>query len=188
MALEQELASIIKFVLDGTGNPAPYYYKVPQSFSVPAAYFPRPEIVSGADTFNFYSLEYAWYIKLFAQSDEAAYDLGLTALTAIRGKRNLIPLIDEDGEEVSGSYVRVNDPSIKMLDDGACQLAVVWISRRPYDTEDSEKMMTYELTGWKHPDIYLSREISVAMETAIESYLTDYTTEAEYAGEYPDTE
>ena len=40
--LEQEMASIIRFVLDKAGSPAPYYWNVPESFSVPAAFFQLP--------------------------------------------------------------------------------------------------------------------------------------------------
>ena len=45
--LEQEMASIIKFVLDRAGGPSPYYWNVPRHFCVPAAYFPTPEIDTG---------------------------------------------------------------------------------------------------------------------------------------------
>ena len=35
--LEQDMASIIKFVLENAENPAPYYWNVPENFMVPAA-------------------------------------------------------------------------------------------------------------------------------------------------------
>ncbi|MCD8364685.1 MAG: hypothetical protein LUC83_02500 [Clostridiales bacterium] len=129
-------------MLNSTGNPQPYYYKIPEDFMVPSAYFPPPEIVSGPDTFNTYKFDYVWYIKLFASSDNGAYDLGWEAVTAIRKARNLIPIIDENGEE-TGEYVRLKDPKMLLLDDGACQLTVEWTSRRPYSYEDYE-----EMTGW----------------------------------------
>ncbi|MCX4265958.1 MAG: hypothetical protein OSJ64_03975, partial [Firmicutes bacterium] len=59
--LEQELASIMKYLLDTADNPSPYYWQVPQNFVVPAIYFPIPEIVSGGETFLTYKLDYAWY-------------------------------------------------------------------------------------------------------------------------------
>lgn len=146
--LEQEMASIIKFILDSTAGPSPYYWKVPESFRVPAVYFPVPEIVSGADTLLTYSLDYAWYILFFAKNDNGAYALGSQALEAIRKKRNLIPLIDASGDDISGEYVRVNDPDARRLDGGVCQLSVTWRSRRPYDAEEAESMQGYEIIGW----------------------------------------
>ena len=117
--LEQEMASIIKYVLDKAGGPAPYYWNVPQNFSVPAAYFPTPEIDTGGETFLTYYMDYVWFIKLFHKTGQGAYSLGFDVMTAIRAARNLIPLIAEDGSEIAGSWVRINDPQLKVLDDGA---------------------------------------------------------------------
>lgn len=82
--LEQEIASIMMFVLGRTGNPTPYYYEVPEGFLVPAVYFPVPEIVSRGDTFATYALEYNWYIKFFHSSTLLSHEMALTALTAIK--------------------------------------------------------------------------------------------------------
>lgn len=131
--LEQEMASIIKFVLDHAKDPAPYYWKVPKHFAIPAAYFPPPEIDTGGDTFSTYSMDFSWYIKLFHKSEQGAYALGYAVTAAIRAKRNLIPLITEDGKVVPKSWVRIDDPSMKVVDDGAAQLTIHWKSRRPYD-------------------------------------------------------
>ncbi len=133
LELEQEIASIMKFVLDRAGKPAPYYWEVPVHFAVPSAYFPMPEIDTGSETFLTYNMDYAWYIKIFHRTKEEAYSLGLTVVTAIRAARNLIPLIAEDGSETEGNWIRLNDPKLKILDDRAAQLAVTWRSRRPYD-------------------------------------------------------
>lgn len=130
--LEQEMASIIKFVLDRAGGPSPYYWNVPAHFCVPAAYFPTPEIDTGGETFLTYNMDYVWYIKLFHKTGQGAYSIGHDVITAIRAARNLIPLIETDGSEVEGSWVRVNDPQLKVLDDGAAQLTISWRSRRPY--------------------------------------------------------
>lgn len=142
--LEQETASIIRFVLNSAGNPFPYYEKIPESFAVPAAYFPTPEIVTGGETFCTYAMEYAWYILFFHKNENEAYALALQALTAIRRKRNLIPLIDTDGNK-TGKGIRLKDPDIKVIDNGAAQLHLRWTSRRPYACEEATKMQTYQL-------------------------------------------
>jgi hypothetical protein len=140
--LEQEIASAIKFILKSAGDPSPYYYEVPQDFLVPAAYFPSPEIVSGGDTLLTYSLRYSWFIKFFHKDTPSAYALGLAALTALQGKKNVIPLIGEAGGP-TGRGFRAKDPSLKPLD-RAAQLTLMWDSPRPYDADGSQKMMVYD--------------------------------------------
>lgn len=166
--LEQEMASIIKFVLDKAGGPAPYYWNVPQNFSVPAAYFPTPEIDTGGETFLTYFMDYVWYIKLFHATAQGAYSLGHPVVSAIRAARNLIPLIAEDGSEIDGSWVRVNDPQLKVLDDGAAQLTISWRSRRPYSdtTADREQAHTF------HVDVFMQsgKTVSDAYAEALEQY------------------
>lgn len=144
--LEQEIASIMMFVLGRTGNPTPYYYEVPEGFLVPAVYFPVPEIVSRGDTFATYSLEYNWYIKFFHSSTLLSHEMALTALTAIKETGNLIPLIDENGQ-LTGSGFRINDPSIRAVYDttGVVQMTLIWNSPRPYDRTKCQKMMVYDL-------------------------------------------
>lgn len=183
--LEQELASIIKYTLDKAQNPSPYYYEVPRHFTVPAAYFPTPEITTGGETFLTYSMDYAWYIKFFHKSSQEAYALGLAVLTAIKGNRNLIPLITTAGERAKGN-IRLDDPKLKVLDNGAAQLTLNWTSRRPYDAEETVKMQTYEVEGWKSPDIYLSRTIPMAYAEAIEKYAVDIPTPPQKAGKIPE--
>ena len=107
--LEQEIASIIKFTLDRAGNPSPYYWNVQENFCVPATYFPTPEIMTGGETLRTYSMDYAWYIMFFHHTAQEAYALGLSVLTAIKGSRNLIPLITKTGEP-AGGRLRIDDP------------------------------------------------------------------------------
>lgn len=169
MVLEQEIASIIRYVIDRTGNPSPYYWNIPQHFAVPAAYFPPPEIETGGETFLTYYADYAWYIKLFHATAQQAFALGYDVAQAIRADRNLIPLIDEAGAEIAGSWVRVNDPSLKPLDDGAAQLVLTWRSRRPYrDTlETPDKAMIINV------DIFMQsgKTVSDAYADALERYI-----------------
>lgn len=182
--LEQELASIMKYTLDKAGNPSPYYWNVPADFVVPAAYFPTPEITTGGETFLTYNMDYAWYIKLFHKTSEEAYALGLAVLTAIKGNRNLIPLINTEGERDKG-HIRLNDPELKVLDNGAAQLALSWRSRRPYDTEETVKMQTYEVEGWNNPDVYVQRVIPTAYAAALEQYAVTLPTPPKEAGTIP---
>lgn len=166
-ALEQEVASIIKFTLDAVGNPKPFYWNVPRSFTVPSVFFPMPEIETGGETLLTYYMDYVWYIKFFASSRRGAYNLGLKALTTLKGKRHLVPLITPQGKPEGGG-LRVNNPALRMVDDGAAQLTISWRSRRPYDFEDEVMMQTYDLSMWAKA--YQEPVITEAMEAAISGY------------------
>jgi len=136
MVLDQEIASVIAFLLKATGNPSPYYRKIPQDFLVPAAYFPPPEIDSQGYTMTTYALNFMWFVKFFHSEDQLAHELGYTALTAIKDMRNAIPLIDEDGA-YTGRKFRMKDPILKPLD-MASELTLFWDSPRPYFREKHE--------------------------------------------------
>lgn len=167
--LEQEMASIIKFTLDTSGNPSPYYWEVPEHFVVPAVYYPPPEIATGGETFLTYNVDYTWFIKFFHRSSQEAYALAFPLLTAIRERRNLIPLITEAGEETNDS-VRVKDPLLKLLDDGTAQVTIEWRSRRPYTPNGAVKMQTYEVEQWTKPELYAEKRISDACAVTLEKF------------------
>ncbi len=116
--LEQELASIIRFILDATTGLTPYYWDVPEGFVVPSVFFPPPVTTSDGDTFTTYALGYEWYIKFFASTDGEAQTSAMTALDAICAARRLIPIIDEQGAP-TGRGIRLKDPAVKRVDDGA---------------------------------------------------------------------
>lgn len=144
MNFEPEIASIIAFVLSKAGNPAPYYYNVPESFTYPAMFFPQPEITTRGETFETYALEYTWYINIFCETTEAAQQIARTVLSAIKAARNLVPMIDTAGT-VTGEKLRIGDPSVKNIDSGVAQLALSWVSRRPYDHASVTKMQVWDL-------------------------------------------
>ena len=136
---EQELASIIYFVLTAAGNPNPYYWEVPAQFNRPAVFFPTPEIESGGETFRTYRLEYTWFLKFFHNSTPEAHTMALTVYEAIKKVRNLIPLIDDEGQKLSLG-IRLREPVLRPIDDGVVQLMIRFVSRRPYSIPDSELM------------------------------------------------
>lgn len=141
MQLEQEIASVIHFILDAAGKPNPYYHSVPESFETPAVYFPSPEIDTGGETLLTYRMVFSWYITFHHQTTEDAYALAHAALSAIMGHRCLVPLIAEGGEK-AGGYLRVDPPSIKQVDTGVYQLALTFVSRRPYDVQQAAAVST----------------------------------------------
>lgn len=144
-ALEQEIASVIRFILDSVPGTTPYYWSVPEGFVVPSVFFPQPELTPLGDTFASYTVEYDWYIRFFASTDEDAYASAAAALNALCAARLLVPLIDETGAAAGGG-VRLKDPGgVKRLDTGTAQLALHWNSCRPYNRVDCQKVMHYNL-------------------------------------------
>lgn len=144
MVIEQELASIFGYILQAAGNPTPYYRNLPQDFKVPAVYYPIPEIVTSGDTFSSYGAEYDWYIKFIHSETQEAYEMALSALTAIKEARNLIPLREQDGK-MSKKGVRIKDPELRTIDDGVVQLKIRFVSRRPYSRSASSRITSFDM-------------------------------------------
>jgi len=173
LVLEQELASIMRFILDATDSPAPYYHTIPEDFLVPSVYFPTPEITSDGETFLTYRLDYVWYISFFHSTTEDAYAMAHKALTAIKEARNLIPLISDTGA-ATGKGLRTKDPELKKVADGAYRLVIEFASRRPYRKSDAELAQNFTVNQSIKPNFLITREIEVALESAVEQFLTDY--------------
>lgn len=168
--LEQEIASIIKFTLDAAGNPAPYYSEAKEDFVVPSCYFPPPEIDTDGETFSTYRLRYSWRIKFFHSKTEGAYAIAQRVLVALKGARNLVPLIGTDGEP-TGEHLRLLDPAIKKVDSGAYQLVVEWDSRRPYNDPEYLLVQEFHIENWNAPEVYLEREISSQAISQVQQYI-----------------
>lgn len=136
MEMEQEPASVARFVLGAVPGLTPYYEKIPEDFIVPSVYFPKPVFTSRGDTLSGYALEYDWTLTFFASTDEEAQENATKALNALCYKRRLVPLIDEAGEAVEGRGVRLGDPELRRADSGAYQLFLRWTSRRGYEVTE----------------------------------------------------
>ena len=140
--MEQEIASIITFMLNSAGNPTPYYNEVKEGFAVPSMFFPTPRIDTDGETLNTYKMSYSLDVMCFHRTTQEAYEIALKTLTAIKAARNYVPLIGEDGKP-TGQLLRLDDPEIKEVDIGAYQISVAWDSRRPYNFVDYTRVQEY---------------------------------------------
>lgn len=181
MWIEQEIASIMSFALAAAGNPSPFYYDVPESFTTPAIYFPQPEITTSGETFGTYRLDYAWYINLIDRTTEDAQAMAMRVLTAIKQARNLVPLINEDGRALA-EKLRLNDPYLQKVDTGVVQIRLEWRRRRPYSAEAAQKMMEWHIQDWEHPDIYAEHTATIGTAPDTSQTANDYP-RPEYASE-----
>lgn len=144
--LEKETASVIKFVLKASGVAKPYYHNMPENFVVPSVYFPRPDVISGNDTFSTYRTEYTIFINFFHSSTELAYELALPVLHKINAVRRIVPIFDEN-EKNTGKFVRITNAELKKVDECAYQLQIDWVCRRPYDRDEAQLVQNFYLNG-----------------------------------------
>ncbi len=140
--IEREIASVIKYVIEKSEKPSPYYHEIPEGFLIPAVYFPIPEVETDNDTLSTYKLTYIWFIKFFHKNTEKAYEMAVKVLKSLKDNRNQIPIVNDKGGKTGKSFY-IKNPSIKKLDSGAVQLAIEWESRRVYTIEAVLKTQRY---------------------------------------------
>lgn len=158
--MDQEMASVMRFLISHAGEISPYYWNVPEKFMVPAIYFPPPEVDTGGETFDSYRMDFDWYIKIFHKTAQGAYAIGNALLTAIRSARNLIPMVAEDGSIMENAWVRVDDPRLKVVDGMTAELTMSWRSRRPYEdtVQEVQQAQVFHLETFLKPGKEISKE------------------------------
>lgn len=140
---EQETASIIKFVLDKTGELTPYYGNLPKDYVLPAVVFRIPDILISGDTLSTYKADYNWNIQFFGNTADEAYEFGNKAFTEIIERRSLVPYIDTEGEEKKQG-IRINAFELSGIDECVVQLKILYTIRRPYTRQEVQKMQEYD--------------------------------------------
>ena len=139
--MEQELASIVKFVTSAAGHPREYYCdEVLEGFELPAVYYPLPRLLTGGDSLEAYGVFYTLDVKFFAKSSAEAYEMGLAALTAIRGRKCWIPLVEMRGCVFLDDEFWIKSAELRVLEAGVAQLTLKWDVRRCYAEEEAEKV------------------------------------------------
>lgn len=133
--MEQEIASIIRFVLEAAENPHAYYWEVPEDFTRPSIFFPDPEIVSGWDTIHSYYLDYMWFILFYHTDTIRAHRMAMKVGRAIKAARNRVPLIEADGTE-GETGIRLGELNVRAVDKGVVQLTLRFKSRRRFARPD----------------------------------------------------
>lgn len=147
--MEQELASIAKYIITTIGNSVhPYYRNLPENFRYPAVYFPVPDITTDSDTFSTYRSDYVWCVTFFHNSKQEAYELALTALTAIKRDRNLVPLLASTGAQVGKRLLRLNDPSLRCTSENSAMLVISLAVRKNYKDTSGSKVATFNVSKY----------------------------------------
>lgn len=143
--MEQELASIAKFILTALGSGVyPYYRELPESFHAPAVYFPNPDVTMGADTLNTYRADYQWRISFICADQQDAYRLGQIALTAIKKNRDLVPLLSATGSQLGKRFFRLKAPELRVGTGNTVFLNLRFTVRKSYTDNRGAKVVAYD--------------------------------------------
>lgn len=171
--LEQELASIARFVYDNTNIQSVHYGEMPKNFKTPSLYFPVPEVMTRGDTMSSYAIMYSWFIKIYDISSNDAYSKTFNVLNQLKQNRNMVSIINPDGTAQDKKF-RIRDPRMSKLETGVIQLQIDWDSIRTYIKPQSEKAKNFFIEDWREPDIYLTTNVEVAFSNAITPILFEY--------------
>ena len=136
--LEQEVISIIRYVLNKSGLEKFYTDELPKSFAIPSVYFPAPELDSEYDTLSTYSVHYRMPVRFFAAKTQAAYKYARTVANSLIAERNRVPLIDENGNN-GGEHFKIKRSDVKKIDSGVYGFNVEWDSVRTFDDIPDEE-------------------------------------------------
>jgi len=169
--LEQELASIIRMVLDAAGQVTPYYNNIFEKFAVPSIFFPIPEKDSWSNSLSSYEISYMWFLKVFAADTQSADEIASNVLEHIVSNRNRIPLYNMDGS-LNGKSLLVKVPKLRNIEEGIVQIQIDWSCIRAYYQEPSEKMTNFKAAY--NGTILSEHDMGLALQIAIDKYLNDY--------------
>ncbi len=147
------MASVMRFVLETSENPYPYYEETPEGFLVPAVYFSIPEIETDNDTLSSYKLTYVWSISFIHRGTREAYDMALKVMEGLKKNRNKVKIINEDGSETEKSFY-VKASRVAETESGTVRMTVEWESRRLYTLEAILKMRKYYVNSYLKNNIY----------------------------------
>lgn len=140
--VEQELASIAKYMNGITGINNIYFDEVPEGFKRPSLYFPVLEQITRGDTLTSFAYMNTWFIKVFDKETKPAFTTASNIVDTICKNKNLIPLVNEDGSP-TGKGIRLKEIKLNKLDIGTIQIQVDWDSVYEFKEESYLKMQSF---------------------------------------------
>lgn len=143
MLKEQYLLSIARFMHKSGKKVAPtlraVFSELPENMSVPAIYFPDPEVLPFPATLSSDRLNYSLFAKVIAMTTEAAYEIAAQIQRDVIGQQSLIPILNEDGTD-TGNFIRMEKPQIKKIDRHTYQLNLGWNETVGLDSIDKTEV------------------------------------------------
>ncbi|MBU8720535.1 phage tail terminator family protein [Bacillus subtilis] len=122
-----------------------YSEEIPQDFVVPSLYIPPASTVDGVDTVSTFQKSYVLNVKLFHKNTQEAHNEAERIADTLRGKRGLIPLIRESGED-TGDFIRLSRIETRISDDYA-SIVLNWTSRYWYEREQHSSLENFDFTS-----------------------------------------
>lgn len=129
--LADEVASIAKKMYDITNIQDILFDEVQEGFKRPSLYFPPVEQETTDDTLSTFAYDNSMYVKVFGDTTKAAMEIAEQITHAVNCGRNLIPVVNVDGEP-TGQKFRLRNISYRAIEIGTAQLYVRWKSVYAY--------------------------------------------------------
>lgn len=152
ITLEQTLASAVRYIQNRAATKqAPYFDDIPESFTVPALYFPVPQTASKKVTFSTYLTTIRTEAWFMASTDWLAYADAANVRDCILMDDCKIDIMEKDGT-LTGKAIRVTEPSVREVDTGIVKLV---FDIKNYFTAEREAGTTankYHFSGLIKPD------------------------------------
>ena len=140
----QEMAGIVRAILDSNSDLTPYYDTISDGFRIPAVFFPAVEVNTSSYTLGSYSAQYSWYVKFFAADKQDAQTYAFGAMESILKKKKIISLVDRSGERTDET-IRLKHLHLSDLEEDAYQLTIEWEVISAYEQAAVEKMQDYHV-------------------------------------------
>ncbi len=141
--MEQDYASIMRFMLNAWGKEDYYFQEMPEDFVLPSVYFPMPQLMIENNTVSSFKRRYSAYIKIFGEDSKSAqnesYSIASKIVTAIAKGKNNIPILDIEGENTN-SWVKIRKLNLKKIDNNTHQIKITWDTHDEYFVDDSQKI------------------------------------------------
>lgn len=123
ISIEQELASIVRFVEESTGGIEKIFERIPEDFPIPSVFFPVPELSARKVSMQTMRTTLTWYVKFFASNDMGAYTLASTVESLILYRNCQLPMYTESGE-LEEKTIPVSAPEVIRVDYGVYQIKI----------------------------------------------------------------
>jgi hypothetical protein len=123
-----------------------YEKEVPKDFKVPSLYFPAPITFDENDTNMTFIKVYSLSVKLFHEDSTIANEKAELIADAIRSNRNIIPLVDPEGEP-TGDYIRMTRIETRIGDSGVATIVLQWESSYHYSRQEWPVANSIELNS-----------------------------------------
>lgn len=117
-----------------------YTEEVPENFMVPSMYFPPAFSFDGNDSNNTYTETSNLSVKLFHKSGHEALDGAERIANAVRKKRMLIPVVNQDGTPAN-DFIRINKIEVRP-GAGLATIILNWTNRHFYEREVQPVLQT----------------------------------------------